>query len=236
MTAATFSRNLLLTVLLLVAATGAIAVTGTDLTLSARFAAKGNWTVGYYPFWQFFYKIDRIPSLVLGISGLFLAMAGYVTPRYALWKRRGLFLVVLLIIGPGLLVNTVFKQHWGRPRPREVVEFGGTKTFLQPWQKGVSGGGRSFPSGHASAAFYLTSPYFVYRRTNRRAARQWLFGGLAFGVLMSMARITQGGHFLSDCLWAWGVVQIVALILAFMLKPDLPEPLPGNDPDQSCFS
>ena len=25
-------------------------------------------------------------------------------------------------LGPGLVVNVLFKDHWGRPRPREVVD------------------------------------------------------------------------------------------------------------------
>jgi len=34
-----------------------------------------------------------------------------------------------MIIGPGLLVNTVFKEHWGRARPSQVEEFGGQQTI-----------------------------------------------------------------------------------------------------------
>jgi len=118
------------------------------------------------------------------------------------------------------MVNAVFKDHWGRPRPREIVQFGGKKQFLQPWQKGEDGKGRSFPSGHASAAFYMTAPYFIYRRSNKRIARVWLLSGLVFGLFMSIARITQGGHFLSDNLWAWGMVHLCALVLAACLKLD----------------
>jgi membrane-associated PAP2 superfamily phosphatase len=118
------------------------------------------------------------------------------------------------------MVNVVFKDHWGRPRPREIVQFGGQKQFLQPWQKGEDGKGRSFPSGHASAAFYMTAPFFIYRRTNKQLARIWLAGGLTFGLLMSIARITQGGHFLSDNLWAWGMVHLTALALCYILGLD----------------
>ncbi len=209
-----------LTLLFLAIATWLITVTNLDRALTAYFPVAGTWPVGDLPFWQFFYKIDRVPSFILGGCSLALALYGCFKPAWASWKRRGLFLVVLLVIGPGILVNSVFKQHWGRPRPREVVEFGGTKQFLHPWQKGISGKGRSFPSGHASAAFYLSAPYFVYRRSNRRRALAWLTGGLVFGILMSVARITQGGHFLSDCLWAWGLVQLTALLLSGLILPD----------------
>ena len=40
-------------------------------------------------------------------------------------------------------------------------------------------------------------------------------GGLFFGVLMSIARITQGGHFLSDNLWSWGMIHLTAMVLCY---------------------
>jgi membrane-associated PAP2 superfamily phosphatase len=34
---------------------------------------------------------------------------------------------------------------------------------------------------------------------------------------MSYARIAQGGHFLSDVIWAWGMVHLTALVLSALL-------------------
>ena len=197
-----------------------IAVTGADLAVSAPYFREGHWPVGDLPFWQLLYRLDRLPSISLGVIGLVGVGLSYVRSDYYRWRRAGVFLVLLLILGPGLLVNTVFKEHWGRPRPREIVEFGGKKQFLQPWQKGIDGNGRSFPSGHSSAAFYMAAPYLIYRRRDRRRAYAWLSGGLLFGVVMSIARITQGAHFLSDTLWAFGIVALVALVLAALLDLD----------------
>ncbi len=44
-----------------------------------------------------------------------------------------------------------------------------------------------------------------------------LAGGVAFGIAMSYARIVQGAHFLNDTLWAFGMVWLVAVILARLL-------------------
>jgi membrane-associated PAP2 superfamily phosphatase len=204
----------------LTVATGVIAVTGTDLAVSAPFCREGKWPVGDLPIWQVFYRLDRIPSISLGVVGLAAFLMSFARSAFYRWRRPGAFLVLLLILGPGLLVNTLFKDNWGRPRPRDVVEFGGKKQFLHPWQKVEDGTGRSFPSGHSSAAFYMAAPYLIYRRTDRRRAYAWLAGGLLFGIVMSVARITQGAHFLSDTLWAFGMVALCALLLAALLNLD----------------
>jgi len=216
-------RDFAIPVIVLVLATVVIAVTGADLKLSALFCIDGKWPVGDQQPWHLLYLLDRIPSIGLAVCGLAAAIIGSIYKQRRNWIRPGLFLVILLALGPGLIVNAIFKDHWGRPRPREVVQFGGKQQFLQPWQKGVDGAGRSFPSGHSSAAFYLSAPFFIFRRKKPRAAAFWMTGGLIFGVLMSIARITQGGHFLSDTLWAWGMVQLTAVALYYLLRLDRDE-------------
>jgi membrane-associated PAP2 superfamily phosphatase len=212
--------DFLIPVAILLLATILIAVTGADLNLSALFCIDGKWPVGDMQPWQLLYKLDRIPSFIVGLSGLGALILGVMYQNRRHLIRPGLFLVILLALGPGLIVNSVFKEYWGRPRPREIVRFGGTKEFLHPWQKGIAHKGRSFPSGHASAAFYLTAPFFLYRRKDPGTARLWLIGGLGFGFMMSIARISQGGHFLSDNLWAWGMVHLTAVTLYYLLKLD----------------
>jgi membrane-associated PAP2 superfamily phosphatase len=207
----------------LVVSTLLIAWCGVDLAISALFCMDGKWPVGDQFPWHSLYRLEGIPAAALTLFGLSAFLASFFRPKLRHWRKAGAFLVLLLALGPGLLVNAVFKDHWGRPRPRDIVQFGGQKQFLHPWQKGEDETGHSFPSGHASAGFYMTAPFFIYRRTNKRLARFWLTGGLVFGVIMSFARITQGGHFLSDNLWAWGIIHLSALFLAAMIKPELPE-------------
>ncbi|MBT1071358.1 phosphatase PAP2 family protein [Pelotalea chapellei] len=202
----------------LVALTAIIALSGLDLMISSHFYTAGNWPVGEQFPWKLLYRIDRIPALFLAVAGLWMATPALLKP--ARWSRKacsGVFLVLLLALGPGLLVNVVFKEGWGRPRPRDIVQFSGSKTYLEPWQKGTMGQGRSFPSGHASAAFYMSSPFFIYRRRRPCLARVWLAGGICFGILMSIARITQGGHFLSDTVWAFGMVYLTGLALSVIM-------------------
>lgn len=218
-------------IIFLIAATWIIAATGADLAVSSLFYIDGSWPVGGRFPWKALYQVDRIPAVILAVVGLTGFLISLWQKQRRDWAKAGMFLVLLLALGPGLLVNATFKDHWGRPRPREIVQFGGQKEFLQPWQIGTSGKGRSFPSGHSSAAFYMTAPFFIYRRSKKRLACAWLACGLIFGILMSIARITQGGHFLSDTLWAWGMVHLCALLLAVLLKPDRAEgPPPIAEP------
>lgn len=207
-------------VLVLIVATVLIGITGMDLKLASEFYINGGWPVGQLPFWRFFYDLDRAPAVFIALLGIGALLVRFVRPSLRHWSRRGDFLILIVLLGPGLLVNTVFKDHWGRPRPREVRQFGGDKEFHHPWQPGISGKGKSFPSGHAAAAFVTAAPYYFYRKEKKTVARVWLAGGMIFGMLMGMARILQGGHFLSDVLWSWGMVFLCGIVLAAWLKPD----------------
>jgi lipid A 4'-phosphatase len=210
--------EILFVLMFLTAVTVLIARTGVDLTLSSYFYQAGGWPIGKHFPWKLLYRMDGYPAFAIALFGLCAACYGSFKSQKHPWRYQGIFLILLLALGPGLLVNTVFKNHWGRPRPCEIVQFGGTKQFHQPWQPGINGQGRSFPCGHGSAAFYLTAPFFIYRRTKPAVARRWLIGGLGFGLLMGYARIAQGGHFLSDILWAWGMVHVMAILLSTLLK------------------
>ena len=48
--------------------------------------------------------------------------------------------------------------------------------------------------------------------------------GLIYGILMSIARILQGGHFLSDTIWSLGVVLSTIIVLYyFIFQPPIKE-------------
>lgn len=219
----TKTRDFALPFAILIPATILIAVTGADLKVSELFCIGGKWPIGAQQPWHTLYLLGRGPAISLALFGLAAAICGIIYRQRRSCIRPGLFLVILLALGPGLIVNSIFKEYWGRPRPRDIVQFGGSKAFLHPWQNGIAHNGRSFPSGHSSAAFYLSSPYFIYRRKKPGVARLWLFGGLIFGLMMSVARLAQGGHFLSDNLWAWGMVHLTAISLYYLLRLDRDE-------------
>jgi lipid A 4'-phosphatase len=216
---------------LLVGATLLISATGADLAAERHFfLAAPNWAAGDADPWRSLYRFGVWPSYLLAGCALLLLVAGCFWAKAYPLRKHALFLVLLMALGPGLLVNAVFKDHWGRPRPRQMQAFGGDRSFHEVWERGIDGAGRSFPSGHASAAFYLMAPYFVLRARDRRRARLALAAGIGYGVVMGYARMAQGGHFPSDVLWAGGVVYLVGLSLYYLLRLDQPEPCAPKEP------
>jgi lipid A 4'-phosphatase len=201
-----------------------IAVTGADMKVSAVFHQPNGWPIGDEQPWRFFYRYGYYPAYILAGASLGLLIATFIKPAWAGFRKYAAFMVLLLLLGPGLLVNTVFKDHWGRPRPREITQSGGTKQFHHPWERGEAGNGRAFPSGHGASAFYLAMPFFALHRRKPRVAA-WIYaGGMLYGVMMGIARIAQGGHFVSDILWAWGVVHLTAVTLYFLMGLHREEP------------
>lgn len=122
--------------------------------------------------------------------------------------RQLVFLLLLLALGPGLLVNEGMKENWGRSRPVDLLQFGGDKTF-SPAFVFSDQGGKSFPSGHAAAAFYLVAVAFVV--VPRR--RLWLWLAFGYGVLVGGMRVASGGHFLSDVVTSVLVVWLMTIVL-----------------------
>jgi lipid A 4'-phosphatase len=114
--------------------------------------------------------------------------------------RAALFLVVSLVLGPGLLVNTVLKDHWARPRPGMVTDFGGDMTFRPWWDpRGTCADNCSFVSGETSSAVWLAAPALLVPPPWRYAA---LAGVAVYATGIAVMRLLLGGHFLSDVLFA----------------------------------
>ena len=154
------------------------------------------------------------PAWILGCGGMAVWVVSFFWTKLEAWRDPGLFFALLLIVGPGILVNCVFKPYWSRPRPHATTSFGGPREFLPVWQRGFGEEDSSFPSGHAAMGFYLMAPAFVCYRRRPWLAAGFLLLGLAGGVVIGLARMVAGCHFPSDVLWAGGIIYFTALALA----------------------
>ncbi len=207
------------------AAIGALAFFGfpwLDLAVTGWFhdPVRGFWLADTWPMLAIYHGVRYA---VLGFSIMLigaLAWAHISSDQRALNARRPLwFLLLVLVLGPWLITHHVFKDHWGRPRPEAIVEFGGSGHYVRP---GVISNqcdtNCSFTSGHAAAAFYLIAFAWIFPRHRRR----WMAVGIAAGSVSGLVRIVQGGHFVSDIFFSFWVVWLAATAAAWMLRLEKP--------------
>lgn len=208
-----------LPLVLLLAGTLFFRLTSYDLDWEKGFydAGAGNWTYARHTPWKELYDYGEATVFLICGSGLVLVLCGAFIKKMRPALRVGAYLIAATAIGPGLITNELLKEYWGRPRPRDVQDVGGRYAFEPVLVYDASSPGKSFPSGHASAAFSVMILYFVALHQRWPHWTRWAFlvSGLIFGILMGIARMVQGGHFASDVLWAAGVVWFTACFCAW---------------------
>lgn len=167
--------------------------------------------------WWPLYRLMKPAFLGFAVGVALLGLASWVLgrPLLSLTPRRALFILVSLILIQGLVIDLYFKGTFGRARPRDIEAFGGDLAYSAFYQ--VSEACRrncSFVSGHAGMAFSTFVLCFLPKDPRRRRLLFWL--ALAFGLLTGWMRIAQGGHFLSDVLFAglivYGLTWLIALL------------------------
>lgn len=200
-----------------------------DIILARLFFVPGaGWVHQHENPWMFLYRYGVIPAWVMTVAACCVLASSFFSTTMREYRKKALFFILLLIMGPGLVVNVIFKDHWGRPRPVDVNLFSGQLAFHSVWEPGVAGQGKSFPSGHASMGFYLFAPFFLLSRTKNKQAIFFLGLGLGYGCLIGLTRMIQGGHFASDILWSAGFVYLCALALYYLLGLDR-QPNPSSN-------
>lgn len=127
------------------------------------------------------------------------------------WRRRAQVMLLALVLGLWGVVNVGLKDHWGRPRPTEVSAFGGPHPFqsagtISPYCDRNC----SFVSGHAATGFTLMAVGLLGAPATRR---RWWRIGVVTGVVVGAGRVLQGGHFLSDIVFAGLAMHGVCLLI-----------------------
>jgi undecaprenyl-diphosphatase len=110
-----------------------------------------------------------------------------------LMRRRHAALLVLIAVGGGLLLSTLFKAGFDRPRPDLVAHLAHVYTA-------------SFPSGHSmlSAATYFTLGALLARMHRDAAVKLFLLGAaIVVTLLVGASRVYLGVHWPSDVLAGW---------------------------------
>ena len=140
--------------------------------------------------------------------------------------QKLVFLLSRLALGPGLVVNAILKETWGRPRPRMVDLFGGDLPFVPAWQiSDYCTSNCSFVSGEASTAVWFVGLALVappaWRKTVAVAA-------ITVAIVVSLNRVAFGAHFLSDVVVAWA---LTLFLIAVLYRFTIARPPPWLDND-----
>jgi lipid A 4'-phosphatase len=187
-----------------------------DIYISNLFYKKGQ---GFVYSDNYFVKIifKSIPlltytaAIIYCISGLYQY---FINKKF---RKIFLYLLLTLIIGPGIIVNSLLKGYFGRARPKNITEFGGDSHFTRVAQ--ISNQCHlncSFSSGHAAGAYHFTNISLV---SPRRFFKRFFNSAMIFGTIVGLVRIMQGGHFASDVIFSCLVVLVVNVALrSFIFK------------------
>jgi lipid A 4'-phosphatase len=183
-----------------------------DLWVSAKFfdgeafyLNQNPWVYGLYRLFANLHFIALGGLIVTTIGSLFVN--GY---KAKMLRKSCSFIFVMLLLGPGLIVNGLLKNHsLGRARPVQVEQFGGHAHFTPAFvYSGQCHTNCSFVSGHAALGFAFMSLFFIFRRPI------WLVSGMSIGILVGLGRIMQGGHFFSDILFSFWVMYFSMIVIA----------------------
>jgi lipid A 4'-phosphatase len=152
------------------------------------------------------------PFWLLGLLAALWLARRWRWPGLAAPSGAGIvFLMVSLILGPGLIVNLGLKDHSHRPRPVHVTQFGGDEAF-RPWYRfdGACKRNCSFASGEAASSFWTLAPALLAPPPLRAVA---VAAAILYGVATSALRVLVGGHFLSDVLVGGLISSLVVVAL-----------------------
>jgi undecaprenyl-diphosphatase len=165
-------------------------VTRFDRTLLLALRSAGDPSDPLGPRW-----FEEAARDVTGLGGTtILTFVTLAAIAYLLMTRkRHAALLVLAAVGGGMLMSTLLKLGFARPRPDLVPH--GARVYTA-----------SFPSGHAmlSAVTYLTLGALLARVQPRRRIKAFFLGlAILLTIVIGMSRVYLGVHWPSDVLAGW---------------------------------
>ena len=185
-----------------------------DLKLAALFfdpERQGFWRA-YDPTYLRARDVAVWLTTLVAMPAVVALVVKFVRPRRPLLipGRAVVLMLVTLALAPGVVANVVLKEHWGRPRPIDVAEFGGDEHFRPWWDpRGDCPKNCSFIAGEPSGAFWTMAGAAVVPPQWRALA----YGSaLAFGAAVGVLRMAAGAHFFTDVVFA-GVFSFLVIWL-----------------------
>ena len=193
-----------------------------DITVSGLFFGKDGTFLASEQDW-FIYFIRKMILPLLALLVFFIPIAAAVK-QYLYGEKilnRSLrdwtYLFSCLVLGTGVIVNSIFKSFWGRARPNDTLVFGGEQPFTIPWLNvDYCEANCSFVSGDVS---FFTLSLAILLIFNKQTWNIFAYSAI---ILISILRIMEGDHFLSDTIMSFIITYVVIRVLydLFQLLPE----------------
>lgn len=184
-----------------------------DLYVSGLFYNKeaDKFLLARNPILNFIHDSTKIVviAVLVGLIAAFIFVSIKKQDFLGLSKKKILYLFFAMAIGPGLVVNGVFKENWGRARPSQIEQFSGDKSFSPPFIiADQCDTNCSFVSGDPSVGFY----FFAFMIAFPLLKKRFFLVAMNLGIIFGSARIMMGAHFLSDVIFS-GVFTYLSVLL-----------------------
>lgn len=192
-----------------------------DIWFSSLFFKDGEFYLRNNPFIMFVYDVTH-PLVALFFLAVLGGLVYDVITKKALFnlkKRALVFMLVSIIMAPGVVVNLTLKDNVDRARPKHITQFGGDRRFTPAFVvSDQCENNCSFVCGHAAAGFSFIALALVF--TGKR--RQRIFAiAVSAGFLIGLVRIIQGGHFLSDVIFSFFFTYLTIRLLYYLIMERL---------------
>tara|TARA_B100001109_G_C18795203_1_gene442103 strand:+ start:61 stop:1047 length:987 start_codon:yes stop_codon:yes gene_type:complete len=180
-----------------------------DITVSGLFFGQDGKFIATESDW-FIYFIRKMLLPLMALLVFFIPIAAIFKQIYFKEKilniavREWVYLFSCLIIGTGIVVNSIFKNLWGRARPNDTIQFGGQEPFTIPWLNvDYCNTNCSFVSGDVSFFTLSLALLIIFNKTS------WNTFAYASILLISLLRIMEGDHFLSDTIMSFIITYMI---------------------------
>lgn len=183
----------------------------------------------HHPFFLWMYEYGEISGYLLAAAAAVSWAASHLFRRCHHWRQGALVVGLTIVLGAGITVNALCKGYLGRPRPKQLIEFGQGMIYRPFWKPNIAPSRlpqKSFPSGHvAMGCSYLTLIVLGQRYRSRPLLILGWALTLFWGPSLMLARVAQGAHFLTDVLISPCLMWWTALIIdAKIHVPSLAQP------------
>jgi undecaprenyl-diphosphatase len=177
-----------------------------DEALLLLFRSTGDPSDPLGPAW-----VEELVRDITALGGL--GVIGLITVAAVAWlvmtRAHGMALLLVLAVVGGVLLSTLLKTGFDRPRPDLVPHATRVATA-------------SFPSGHAMVATvaYLTLGAMLARAQRRRRDKLFfILLAVLLALLVGLSRIYLGVHWPSDVVAGWAAGAAWALLVWLAARP-----------------